>query len=326
MEIKPLLRSCLAAALTCLAVPCLADTPRVVADIAPVHALAARVMQGVGEPELLLAPGVSPHGAALRPSQAHALQEAGLIIWIGPELAPWLNKAVDALPASASELRLLGVKGTHLLEFAEDDGHAHGHEMESDDHHNAEDGHDDHDGHDEARHEHHGTDPHAWLDPRNGAVWMGAIAEELASLDPENAETYRANSVAGAAELGALEGELTEILAPLADVGFVTFHDAYRYFELRFGLQSLGTITPSDAVDPSPARLAELRGRLEGRQTLCALAEPQFDDGLFAAIADGHDLRFAVIDPLGSTLKPGAALYPELLRGMAASMLECTGD
>lgn len=321
-----MLRSCLAAALICLAVPSLADTPRVVADIAPVHALAARVMQGVGEPELLLAPGVSPHGAALRPSQARALQEAGLIIWIGPELEPWLDKAVDALPASASELRLLGVEGTHLLEFAEDDDRAHEHEMESDDDHHADDGHDDHDGHDEAHHEHHGIDPHAWLDPRNGTVWMGAIAEELASLDPANAESYRANAAAGAAELKTLEDELTDQLTALGDIGFVTFHDAYRYFQTRFGLKPLGTITPSDAVDPSPARLAELRERLEGRQTLCALAEPQFDDRLFSAITDGRDLRFAVIDPLGSKLEPGAALYPEMLRGMAASMLDCTED
>jgi len=53
----------------CLATPALADAPRVVTDIPPVHSLAAMVMDGVGTPELLLPPGASPHDFALRPSR-----------------------------------------------------------------------------------------------------------------------------------------------------------------------------------------------------------------------------------------------------------------
>ena len=53
-----------------------AEVPRVVTDIAPVHSLVAQVMAGVGVPDLLIDQATSPHHFALRPSQARALQEA----------------------------------------------------------------------------------------------------------------------------------------------------------------------------------------------------------------------------------------------------------
>ena len=74
-----------------------ADVPRVLADIAPVQSLVARVMQGVGTPDLLIPPGVSAHDMALRPSQARALSRADLVVWVGPEMSPWLGRALEAI-------------------------------------------------------------------------------------------------------------------------------------------------------------------------------------------------------------------------------------
>ena len=65
----------------------LADVPQVATDIAPVHGLVSRVMQGVGTPELIVPAGATPHDFALRPSQARALQNADLVVWMGPALA-----------------------------------------------------------------------------------------------------------------------------------------------------------------------------------------------------------------------------------------------
>ena len=71
--------------------------PRVAADIAPVQSIAARVMAGVGEPGLILPPGASPHGYALRPSEARLLQDADLVVWVGPALTPWLADPIATL-------------------------------------------------------------------------------------------------------------------------------------------------------------------------------------------------------------------------------------
>ena len=81
----------------------LADVPDVAVDIAPVHSLVARVMEGIGTPDLIVAPGATPHEYSLRPSEAAALQEADLVFWIGPGLTPWLADAISTVaPAPRS--------------------------------------------------------------------------------------------------------------------------------------------------------------------------------------------------------------------------------
>ena len=106
------------------ATPGRADEPanglKVVASIFPIHALTAGVMEGIGEPGLLLDPTVSPHHFSLKPSQARLLQEADLIIWVGPTLEYPLNSSIANLPAERS-LTLV----TDADEHGHEDEHGH---------------------------------------------------------------------------------------------------------------------------------------------------------------------------------------------------------
>ena len=163
--------------------PALAEVPSVVTDIPPVHALVAQVMGDLGQPELLLGKGADEHDFQLRPSQAGAVAEAGLVVWIGPELTPWLETALETRPEGAASLALLDAEGTDRR------GYADGGEP-------AEKAHDDGEHEDAHDHGHGAEDPHAWLDPDNAQVWLGLIAARLGELDPENAATYTANAAA----------------------------------------------------------------------------------------------------------------------------------
>ncbi|EET49821.1 high-affinity zinc uptake system protein ZnuA [Thalassobium sp. R2A62] len=155
-----------------------AEVPRVAADIAPVHSLVARVMDGVGAPDLIIQTGASPHEYSLRPSEASALQEADLVFWIGPDLTPWLTETIENLAPDAAVTILLESEGTIKLEFREGAlFEAHDHDDHGDEDHDEEDGHDnhdhdehaeekDHDDHgeehaDEDGHDDHGHDEHA---------------------------------------------------------------------------------------------------------------------------------------------------------------------
>lgn len=319
----------LAAAALLVATPVLAEVPRVVTDIAPVHSLTAQVMKGVGEPVLLVAPGQSPHSYALRPSQARALEKAGLVVWVGHPLTPWLEKPLDALAGKAEKLELIEGKGTverHyrgaadiLAEADHDHDHDHDHGGEADHDHDHDHAVDD-DGHD---HDHNGPDPHAWLDPENGKVWLGLIADKLAALDPEHADIYRANAAAGQDRIDTLEHQIAVEVAPLEGVPFVSYHDAFQYFELRYGLTLVGRVTASDAADPSPAHLAQLRDRLEDLGVRCAFTEPQFDTRLLKAAVNGRDIPIIELDPLGRSFEPGPDLYPQLLEDVGASFATC---
>ena len=133
--------------------------PQVVVSIKPIHALTASIMAGVGEPSLILKGAASPHGYALSPSDARALQDADLLIWVGPGLEGFLVSSLDSLAANATQVMLMEAEGLTLLpwrdthDHAYHEGHGH-HEDDHDDH--AEAHHDDH--HDEHAHGGHHDD------------------------------------------------------------------------------------------------------------------------------------------------------------------------
>ena len=309
-----------------------ADTPQVAVDIAPVHSLVARVMDGVGTPDLIIQPGASPHEYSLRPSEAAALQNANLVFWIGPDLTPWLTDTIKTLAPDAAVTALMEVDGTIKLEFREGalfEAHAHedddDHVDEAHDGHDEEARHDDHDD-DETGHEGHGQgahDPHAWLSPQNAMTWLNVIAGQLSAADPDNAGAYFTNAAAGRTEMEALIGEVIATLDPVRDGQFLVFHDAYQYFEMDFDFPASGAISIGDASDPSPARIAEIQDRIAEQGIDCVLAEPQFNPGLVATVLDGTEAGTGMLDPLGSDLEPGPALYSQLIRNLSTALAGC---
>jgi zinc transport system substrate-binding protein len=285
-----------------------ASGAEVVASIAPVHSLAARVMQGTSAPYLLLPPGASPHDHALRPSDAAALERAALVFWIGPGLEFWLERPLTTLATRARVIRLADTPGLTRLALRE------GAAFEA---------HDDSSG---AAHAEDETDPHLWLDPVNAKLWLDTIAAALAEADPQNRALYLANAAAGRAELDALASEIDARLAPVRDRPFVVFHDAFHYFERRFSIEAAGAVALSDARAPGPARIARIRELIRALGAICLFREPQFRADLAATVAEGTaGVRIGLLDPLGANLQPGPDLYPNLLRGLADSIAGCLG-
>lgn len=309
----------------------LADVPNVAVDIAPIHSLVARVMDGVGTPDLIVQPGASPHEYSLRPSEAAALQDADLVFWIGPDLTPWLNGAIDTIATGATVTELMEADGTIELELREGalfEAHAHEDEDDHGDHeeHGDEHGEEAHEEHadEHGDHDDHGThDPHAWLSPANAATWLNVIAGQLSAVDPDNAGAYFANAASARAEMDALVDEVNATLDPVRGGSFIVFHDAYQYFEVAFDFPASGAISLSDASDPSPARIAEIQARIAEEGVACVLAEPQFNTGLVETVLDGTQANTGIMDPLGSDLEPGPALYPQLIRNLAGTLAEC---
>ena len=152
---------------------------------------------------------------------------------------------------------------------------------------------------------------------------MNVIAAQLSAADPENAGTYFANAAEARADMDALSTEIRGILDPVRGGTFIVFHDAYQYFETDFDFPAAGAISIGDASDPSPARIAEIQGRIRDEGVDCVLAEPQFNATLVTTVLDGTDANTGVVDPLGADIPPGADLYPQLLRNMATAVATC---
>lgn len=298
--------------------------PRVVATIKPVHSLVAQVMHGIGSPVLLIRGAVSPHTVALRPSEARALRQADVIFWIGDDLETFIPKAIAARGGRQGSVKLSAAKGIRLLKsraggaWETHDRDAHGEREKHADH--VEQGHHHHhEGHDHAGE----YDLHLWLDPANAKAMVRAIAAALIKADAGNARHYRANAAAASERLDMLDTELRERLADVRKTPFVVFHDAYHYFERRYGLNAVGSITLSPEVRPGAKRLREIRMKLIRSKATCVFSEPQFESRLVGTVVRGTGARTGLLDPLGAGLAEGGDAYERLMRTLADSMIAC---
>lgn len=303
----------------------------VVASIKPIHSLVSAVMEGVGEPELIVRSTGSEHAYTLRPSDANALQNAKIVFWVGHEMETFLEGPIETLAGGATVVALEDAEGLEKLKFREggpfeahahgedDHGHAHeGHDHEGHDHAHDDHGHDEHHGHAHGEH-----DLHFWLDPLNAKLLLAEIETTLSEADPDNAERYRANVETYSARLDELVSEVEAQLAPVKDKPFVVFHDAYQYFEQRFGVNVVGSITVNPEIMPGAQRVAEIKARIAELRAACIFAEPQFERRLVSVVAEGTDAKSGVLDPLGADLDDGPELYFELIRNMGTSMAAC---
>lgn len=289
--------------LASVAMPAAAEVPRVVTDIPPVQALVAQVMGDLGTPVLLLEKGADEHDFALRPSQMRDISKADLVVWIGPELTPWLERALEGSPAPA--LALLDAEGTKTRAFAEGEA-----EEEGEDHDHG--------------HDHGNIDPHAWMDPANAEVWLDLIAARLGELDPADAATYAANAAAAKARVQAMDAEIASMMKPLADQRFVTFHAAYGYFAAHYGLTGAASLALGDAAAPGAARLSALSAEMKAGAYACAFPEIQHDPAVLTQImADSPTRLGGTLDPVGSSLDFGAGAYEDLMRRIATTLQAC---
>jgi zinc transport system substrate-binding protein len=342
----------LAAALGAASLCCLASLPaaaelKVTATIKPIHALVSQVMEGVGVPTLLVKGAASPHTYALKPSDARELNHANVVFRVSEAVEPFTRKITSALPESVRVVTLADAPGIDWLNVrtgetfeAHDHGHAHDHDDAHDhdhdhghDHdkhaHEKDDGHHDHAGHgdehagDKDGDDHRSRDGHVWLDPENARKMVAEIARVLADADPANAEKYKANAAKSDAAIVALAGDIARELEPVKGKPFVVFHDAYQYFERRFGLSALGSITLNPEAKPSAKRLTEIRKKLGALSASCVFSEPQFQAKLVAAATEGTSARSGILDPEGALVEPGPRAYETLLRNLATGLKTC---
>jgi zinc transport system substrate-binding protein len=278
------------------------EPPKVLVSLAPLHSLAASVMKGAATPELLMPASASPHDFSLKPSDAKRIQNADLVLWVGPQMESFLSKPLVGLKDKQRLLTVSELPGMLLLEPREGgpwevhaDGHGHGEQEQ---------------------------DGHLWLDIGNAKLLAGALAERLSSLDPAHGALYRQNAAELSARLDRLDRELKDRLAPLAGKPYVVYHDAFQYFEKRYGLAPAGSITLEERA-PSAKTVARLRAKIAKLKAACVFKEPQAPEKPVLMVAEGLNVKIGSLDDLGATLTPGMQLYEDLLKGAAASLADC---
>jgi len=323
---------------------------KVVTTIQPLHSLISNVMGNKGKLDLILEGTASPHSFTLKPSHAKMLENADIIFWIDKDLESFLEKPLKSIPKKAKIVHLMDLSSLEIHKFREkniygghdnhDDHDKHGHKKDKHDKHDdhdkhghkkdKHDKHDDHDkhGHKKDKHDKHGHahahgefDVHIWLDPKNAKVIVKEVANQLANLDSKNLDYYKKNAQKTVKKLDNLINKIDKSINKKAS--FITFHDAYQYFEKRFGVEALGALTINTDIQPGAKQIAEIKDLVDDKDIKCIFSEPQFNSKLINMIAKNTSAETGILDPLGSSYKPGQDLYFNLINDLYQNINKC---
>ena len=310
---------------------------KVVTTIKPLHSLISRIMETRGEPQLIIEGTNNPHTFVFKPSHAKMIEEADIVFWIGEDLEAFMEKPLNSLAKDTKKIAFMDSESIEKLKFREEnifddhddhDGHKDDdHDGHKDDDH---DDHDDHDGHDDEHDDHaghhdghnHGEfDAHIWLDPENAKEMVKIIRDELIKIDPEGQRQYSVNAAGATLELDNLVNNVEKELSK--DISYIVFHDAYQYFETRFGVKSAGALTLNPDVLPGAKQIADIQDLISDKGIKCIFSEPQYNPKIIETLGNDMNVSTGVIDPLGAFIEAGPTMYVELINGIANSIKEC---
>lgn len=245
----------------------------VVAGFYPLELLASRVGGDRVEVTSLAQPGAEPHDLELRPAQVAAISDADLVI----HLAGFQPAVDDAVAQEASE-RAFDAAAVQPLEqgfVPLEDGELH---------------------EDEA-----GQDPHVWLDPKRYGRLASALADRLATVDPEGASDYRSRAATLVSELTELDTEMSTGLARCERKELVTSHNAFGYLARAYGLQQVAITGLTPEEEPSPGRLAEVVDLSRAKNVTTVFFEELVSPKVAQSLAREIGATAAVLDPLESS-------------------------
>ena len=300
---------------------------KVVTTIKPLHSLISRIMETRGEPQLIIEGTNNPHTFVFKPSHAKMIEEADIVFWIGEDLEAFMEKPLNSLAKDTKKIGFMDSESIEKIEFREKnifddhDGHEDEHEgHEDDDHGHKDDDHDD-DHKDAHAHAHGEFDPHIWLDPENAKEMVKIIRDELIKIDPEGQRQYSVNTAGATLELDNLINSVEKELSK--DISYIVFHDAYQYFENRFGVIPAGALTLNPDVLPGAKQIADIQDVINDKGIKCIFSEPQYNPKIIETLGNDMNVSTGVMDPLGAFIDAGPTMYVELINGIANSIKEC---
>jgi zinc transport system substrate-binding protein len=241
----------------------------------PLAFVAERVGGDDVEVTNLTQPGNEPHDLELDPKQTAVVEDADLVL-LEHGMQPAVDDAADEV---ATGTLLDAADVVNLLPMSEDD-----------EEHSADETEDEH-GHDDE------LDPHFWQDPQRVALLSDAVVDALAKVDPDHADTYRANGDALKAELDDLATAYEQGLQGCERDTVVVSHDAFGYLA-PYGLHVVGIAGLSPEAEPTPADRARIEDLIRTEGITTVFSEPLVSERLTNTLADDLGITTAVLDPI----------------------------
>lgn len=278
------------------------NAPKVVATTSVLCDLTEQIAQDTVDLTCLLEAGQDPHTYQAKPSDRQAVDEADLILYDGYGFAPSVIGLVEASSNSAPRVAVFEAAVPEPLM-----GAAHDHDHDATDEQHAEDEPHDHSHEDDHDHSHEGegvaqdeaalvADPHIWHSAINNSAMVEVIADELAKLNPDQADLYDDNAARLTELFAQLDTWITAQVTTIPDGNrkLVTTHDAFRYFADAYDIEVKGALGGlSTAERPSAKTLTDLADQVKAAQVPAIFAESTTNPELINTIARDADVKVA---------------------------------
>jgi len=284
-----------------------ASSLNVLVTIKPLHSLVAAVMQGAGRPVLLLDSTQSIHHVNLRPSDYEKLSRATIVFWGGPALETFLPAIKKRYEKKAEFIALMQAKGVHLLPARRQNTPP----PDNSERNKKKPG------------LSASTDPHFWLSTYNAAQIVKAVSKKLITADPEHAAIYRSNRNKTLRRIATLQQMLARKLQHI-NTPFITYHDAYQYFEKEYHLNRLASVSLNETAPPGIKQVRYIKNLLKSRHVHCLFYEAPIRPPVIQTLVGGtRGIQVIELDAPGIMLKPGPALWFDTLTHLGNHFTQC---
>jgi ABC-type Zn uptake system ZnuABC Zn-binding protein ZnuA len=170
--------------------------------------------------------------------------------------------------------------------------------------------------------------PHLWMDPELARSYVRTIRDALVARDPGGKSAYMRNATAYDRQLVALEHQIAAKIntIPPASRSMIVFHNAWQYYDDRFGLRTIGVIELSPGQEPNPQYISKLIGLAKANHVRAVFAEPEYSPKLVEALAQSADISTVenlYDDSIGND--PRVRTYDDMLRYDTATIVKALG-
>jgi ABC-type Zn uptake system ZnuABC Zn-binding protein ZnuA len=137
------------------------------------------------------------------------------------------------------------------------------------------------------------SNPHLWMDPVLAQRYVLAVRDGLVAVDPAHSDTYRRDAASYNARLDQLVVEIRRKIAtiPPSHRYMIVFHNAWQYYNDRFGITTLGFVERNPGQEPNPAQIAELIDSAKRHGVRAVFSEPEYSPKLLSTIAQGAGIK-----------------------------------
>ncbi|MHB8147319.1 MAG: metal ABC transporter substrate-binding protein [Vulcanimicrobiaceae bacterium] len=131
------------------------------------------------------------------------------------------------------------------------------------------------------------NNPHLWMDPQLAKHYVLMVRNQLMQFDPTHADEYRANAARYNARLDALTKSIQRKIdsVPPKNRAMIVYHNAWLYYNARFGIRTLGFIEPSPGQQPNPKNIGKLVDLAKQYGLHAIFSEPEYSPKLAQQIA-----------------------------------------